>query len=138
MRTFFRGLVRYHRGLARLPLRWKPWLLVLLTLNMIVPLFYITRTEAQVVFGTSLVGGATFSMLTARFGFTRIIWAAHIVWIPLVVWLWLRLPSVPLDSGYGLWIRLVIGADIIAMVVDAINVIRYFRGERAEMAPGLS
>lgn len=137
MRTFFRGLVRYHRGLARLPLSWKPWLLVLLTLNMIVPLFIFHRTEAQVVFGTAILGGATFSLLTGLFGFTRIIWAAHIVWVPLIVWLWFRLPGVADETGFAWWIRLVIVADLIAMVFDGANVVRYLRGNRAEMVQGL-
>jgi len=137
MRTFFRGLVRYHRGLARLPLSWKPWLLVLLTLNMIVPLFLYDRTEAQVVFGTAILGGATFSLLTGLFGFTRIIWAAHIVWVPLIIWLWFRLPGVADEPGFAWWIRLVIVADLIAMVFDGANVVRYLRGDRAEMVQGL-
>jgi hypothetical protein len=137
MRTFLRGLIRYHRGLARLPLSWKPWLLVLLTLNMIVPWFYLTRTEAQVIFGTALLGGATFSLLTGLFGFTRIIWAAHVVWVPLIAWLCFRLTMVADDAGFAWWLRLVIIADLIALVFDGANVIRYLRGDRAEMVPGL-
>ena len=120
-----------------MPLAWKPWLLLLLAANMIVPLLFITRTEAQVVFGTALAGGALFSLLTALAGFTRLICLAHIVWVPLVVYLALRLPEFPPHDAYGVWIRAVIALNLGSLVLDTINVVRYLRGDRAEMVEGL-
>jgi hypothetical protein len=132
------AFVRYHRGLGRMPIRWKPWLLSLLLANMIVPLFYLTRLEAQVVLSTALLGGATFVLLTAMTGFTRLLGLAHLVWIPLILWLFTRLEQVPGDSTYGIWIRAVVVLNSVSLVLDTVNVYRYVRGERQEMVAGLS
>ena len=132
------AFVRYHRGLGRMPIRWKPWLLSLLLANMIVPLFYLTRTEAQVVLSTALLGGAMFVLLTSISGFTRLLGLAHLVWIPLVWWLFTRLEQVPENSVYGIWLRVVMVLNSLSLVLDATNVYRYVRGERQEMVAGLS
>jgi hypothetical protein len=121
-----------------MPLRWKPWLISLLAANMIAPLFWIHRWEAQVVFGTALLNGATFVVLTAISGFSRLLGLGHIYWIPLVCFLWQRLDQVPGDTAYGFWLRAVIVLNCGSLVLDASNVVRYIAGDRDEMVGGLS
>ena len=132
------AFVRYHRGLGQMPIHWKPWLISLLTANMIVPLFYLTRWEAQVVLGVSLLGGATFVVLTAWTGFTRLLGLAHGWWIPLIFFLLNRLDQNPASTAYGFWLRTVIVLDAGSLVLDAANVVRYLRGDRQEMVAGLT
>ena len=132
------AFVRYHRGLGRMPVRWKPWLISLLAANMIVPLFYITRLEAKVVLGVALLGGATFVVLTAFTGFSRLLGLAHFWWIPLVFFLSNRLDSYPATTAYGIWLRAVIVLDTGSLILDLANVVRYLRGDRNEMVAGLS
>ena len=121
-----------------MPVRWKPWLISLLAANMIVPLFYITRLEAEVVLGVALLGGATFVVLTAFTGFSRLLGLAHFWWIPLVVFLSNRLDSYPATTAYGIWLRAVIVLDTGSLILDLANVVRYLRGDRNEMVVGLS
>jgi len=137
IRVFFNALVKYHRGLAKMPLAWKPWLISLLAANMIAPLFWLDRLEAQVVFGVALLNATTFVILTAISGFSRLLGLAHIYWIPLIFFLWMRLDLFPSETAYGFWIRAVIVLDAGSVVLDAANVFRYFRGEREEMVKGL-
>lgn len=131
------GFLKYHRGLAKMPLAWKPWLVSLLVANMIAPLLWMDRLEAQVVFGVALVNAATFVILTSLCGFSRLLGLAHIYWIPLVIFLWQRLELFPPDTAYGFWIRAVMVLDAGSVVLDASNVIRYVRGERDEIVAGL-
>ncbi len=132
------AFVRYHRGLGRMPVRWKPWLLSLLAANMIMPLFFITRLEAQVVLGTALLGGATFVALTAYTGFSRLLGLAHLWWIPMIIFLLCRIEPYPASTAYGFWLRAVILLDSGSLVLDVANVVRYLRGDRQEMVSGLS
>ena len=131
------AFVRYHQGLGRMPLRWKPWLISLLLANMIVPLFYMTSLEAQVVFGVSLLGGATFVVLTAWTGFSRLLGLAHLWWIPLLIFLMGRLEQNPPATVYAYWLRAVIVLDTGSLILDATNVVCYLRGDRQEMVSGL-
>ena len=135
---FIRGLIRYHRGLGKMPWQWKPWLTLLLVGNMIVPLFYLGQIEAQVVLGAAILNGAIFSWLTGLTGFSRLLGLGHLPWIPLIVFLWMRLDAPhPPDLFYGYWLRGLIVVNAGSLILDTANVIRYVRGEREEMVEGL-
>lgn len=136
-RAFQKSVARYHRGLRMTPAAWKPWLIALLVANMIVPLFWLNRMEAQVVFGVALLNYLTFIVLTGISGFSRLLGLAHIYWIPLIYFLWTRLELFPADTTYGVWIRCVIVLDAGSVLLDCGNVIRYIRGDRREMIQGL-
>ena len=84
-----------------------------------------------------MIGGTLMSLLTARFGFTRILGLGHILWIPLVGWLAFRLGQIPADDAFGLWIRGVIVVNSLSLVIDGVDVVRYAAGDRKEMVTGL-
>ncbi len=111
-----------------MPISWKPWLLSLLFANMIATFFWVDQFEAQVVFGVALLNYFTFVLLTGLFGFTRLLGLAHVYWIPLIVFLWLRLDMFPADTAYGTWLRAVIILDAGSILLDGANVVRYLRG----------
>lgn len=136
-RKFVKAFVRYHRGLRKMPLSWKPWLISLLVANMIVPWFWMNRLEAQVVFAVALLNYFSFIVLTGFGGFSRLLGLGHIYWIPLICFLWLRLEMLPANTAYGFWIRAVIILNAGSLLFDAANVIRYVRGDRDEMVQGL-
>jgi hypothetical protein len=137
LRTFVKAVVRYHRGLRMTPAAWKPWLISLLVANMIAPLFWMNRIEAQIVFGVALLNYLTFILLTGISGFSRLLGLAHVYWIPLICFLWTRLEMFPSDTAYGAWIRIVIILNTGSVLLDTANVIRFCRGDRAEMVEGL-
>jgi len=120
-----------------MPRKWKPWLTSLLVANMIIPLFLLGNVEAWIVFGTALINGATFVALTAYSGFSRLLGWGHIFWIPLTVYLCSRLELHAPDDFFGFWIRAVIVLNIGSIGLDAMNVVRYYRGERDEIVQGL-
>ena len=131
------AFIKFNKGMLKMPFHWQLWLLLLVSVNLIVPLFFIDRLEAQVVVGTLLASMMLMTLLTARYGFTRILGLGHILWVPLLYFLWTRLGDVPADDVFGIWIRVVMTLNAISLVVDATDVIRYVRGERAETVKGL-
>ena len=93
------------------------------------------------VLGTALVTGATFIVLTAYSGFSRLLGFGHLPWIPMLVYLILRLPQSQQqfpDTWFLFWLHAVIVLDIGSLILDTANVVRYFAGERDEMVKGLS
>jgi hypothetical protein len=120
-----------------MPLVWKPFLTALLIANMIAPLFAIGQVECQVVLGVAILNGAIFVLLTALFGFTRILGFGHLLWIPLIVYLAGQLDYQPANTLHGMWIRVVILLNSVSLVLDTWNVIQYFRGDRQELVSGL-
>jgi hypothetical protein len=131
-----RGFIHFNRGMLAMPLHWKLWLVLLVSMNLAAPLFFIERVEARAAIGALLISMVLMSALTSRFGFTRILGLGHVAWIPLISFLLTRLPYVPPADAFGLWLRAVIGLNATSLVIDAIDVARFVRGEREATVPG--
>ncbi len=121
----------FTRGLLRQPTPVLAWVIVLAGTNMLAVLF-IDRTEAKVVLGTLLVGAVAMEIITATVGFTRLLGLGHLLWYPMLVYLWGRLDLSPADEPFGLWLRALLLVNGISLVLDTLDVVRYVRGERAE------
>jgi hypothetical protein len=80
---------------------------------------------------------ALMTALTGRFGFSRIVGLGHVAWLPLLAFLVGSVAEVPATTGFGLWLRSVIVLDAISLVFDAVDAVRFARGDRAETVPGL-
>ena len=77
-------------------------------------------------------------LLTGLSGYTRLISMGHVFWIPMIIWFWTRLDQIPSDDAFGVWIRLLIAVNMISLLIDAVKVVRYLKGERAETVKNLS
>ena len=131
------ALIKLNKGMLKLPRHWQLWLAVLVAANLVVPLVYVERLEAQVVLGTILASMTLMTLLTARFGFTRILGLGHILWVPMLAFLLARLGDVPAGDAYGVWIRALIVLNSVSLVIDAVDVVRYLAGDREETVAGL-
>ena len=129
-----RGFIKFNKGIMQMALPWKLWLFVLICVNAVIPLFFIGRIEAQLALGAFLISLVLFSMLTARFGFTRILGLGHVAWIPLIIFLFTRLDTVSGDEVLCTWIQTLMVLNGISLVIDTVDVIRYLAGARQEPA----
>ena len=132
-----RAFLKFNRGILRMPLQWRLWMMLLMTANVVVPLFFLGRLEAQVVLAAILSSLVLFTLLTARAGFTRLLGLGHLPWVPLIWFLATRLGEVSPDDFYGVWIRAVIALNATSLAIDTVDVIRYVAGDRKETVPGL-
>ena len=131
------GFIKFNKGVLRMSWPVKVWLLLLVAANAIAPLLFLQRVEAQAVLAAMMIGGTLMSLLTARFGFTRILGLGHILWIPLVGWLAFRLGQIPADDAFGMWIRGVMLLNTVSLVIDTADVVRFAAGDRQELVAGL-
>ena len=129
---------RFNQGLLAMPLHWRAWLLLLLSFNLVAPFFFLGHVEAQAVLASLMVSMGLMTALTARFGFSRILGLGHIVWVPLLGFLWIQLPDVAATDAFGLWLRAVIVLDATSLVIDAVDAVRFALGDRAETVPTLA
>ncbi len=132
------AFIKFNKGLMKSPIHVRLWLMVLVALNLVAPLFFLERLEAQVVVGALLASIMLMTVLTGLTGFTRLLGVGHIFWVPLLYFLWTRLGQIPPTDGFGIWIRVLMALNAISLVVDAIDVVRYIAGEREETVPALS
>lgn len=131
------AFLKFNKGILRLPVPWRLWMLLLVFLNIVLPLFFIGRLEAQLTLVGIAVSMLLMTGLTALSGFSRLVGLGHIVWIPLVVFLTTRLPEVPASDFYGVWLRALLVANSVSLVIDLVDVIRYVAGDRGETVVNL-
>lgn len=127
------AVIRFIKGLLNMPLYAQGWVLLLMTVNMMVPLFFLDRLEAQVILGTFIASALLMFAITARSGFSRLLGAGHFLWFPLLYFLWTRLDQIPADDVFGLWIRVLMVMNAISLVIDVMDVLQYITGDRTEM-----
>lgn len=132
-----RAFIKLNKGLMRMPIYWQPWLMLMAVANAIIPIFFIQRFEAQVVLGAFIASVILTTILTGLSGFTRLLGLGHILWFPLLIFLWLRLGQIPADDFFGVWIRALIAINAATLVIDTADVVRYIAGDRDETVKGL-
>ncbi len=129
---------RFNQGMLAMPLHLQAWVLLLISLNFLTPFLFLGHVEAQAVLASGMVSMGLMTGLTGRFGFSRIIGLGHIAWVPLLGFLWSQLPDIPATDAFGIWLRAVIALDATSLVFDAVDAVRFARGDRAETVPALS
>ncbi len=132
------AFIKFNKGVMKMPIHWRLWLALLVIVNLVIPLFFLNRLEAQVVAGTLIASVILMTGLTALSGFTRLLGLGHILWIPLLYFLWMRLEQNPADDFFGLWLRILMILNAASLIIDVIDVGRYIAGDRSERVEALS
>ncbi len=123
-------MIEFTKGMMSMRMPIPLWMGALITANGLAPLFFWNTLEAKVVLITFMVSATIMVTIYARLGFVRLLGLGHILWIPLVIWLWARLGGVELGSAFAYWILAVMVLNSISLIIDIVDVIRYARGER--------
>ena len=131
------AFIKFNKGLLKMPLYARLWLMFLIAINMFLPLFFLDRVEAWAVLTALLASMILMTILTAYAGFTRLLGLGHIFWFPLLYFLWSRLDQIPADEFFGIWVRVLMAINAVSLVIDSIDVIRYIAGGREETVIGL-
>lgn len=106
------------------------WVMWLILVNSASLLFVRRHVEARWVLAAWIVNFALMSVLFEIFGFVRILGLAHVlVWTPLLVYLWRRLPEIRDGATFRPWIFTLLVSDGISLVIDYVDVVRYLFGD---------
>jgi len=124
-------MFRFMQSLWGMRWFWRIWVAMLLLANAVVPLFYVEYFEAQLVLFVFMLAVATQMFIFQRLGFVRLLGLGHIYWFPMLVWLLLQNDLAKVDVGLAEWVLLLIVVNSISLLVDSVDVFRYWRGERS-------
>lgn len=132
-----RAFIKFNKGVMKMPIPVRLWIMLLIVINLVVPLFFINRMEAQIALGALMASMILMTILTALTGFTRLLGLGHIFWIPLIYYLWTQLGQFPANDFFGIWVRTLITINASSLVIDMVDIIRYMAGDREETVKGL-
>ncbi len=125
-----KAMFDFLRTMMTLRKPWVGWIMLLMMVNMVIPLFYLGTVEGKVVLGAFVFGALLQGGIFSAKGFVRLLGIGHIAWVPMVYWLWTRLDFAPARGFFGYWLLATIVLVSLALLIDAVDVTRYLRGER--------
>ncbi len=125
-----KAMIGFTKGMMSMPMPWLVWLGLLLAVNVVGPIYFFEALEAKVVLVAFLASLGLMTAIFAAKGFVRLLGIGHILWVPMVPWLWIRLDQVGPGEPIGYWITAVIILDSVSLIIDGIDVLRYLKGER--------
>lgn len=126
----FKTFIGFNKDILAMAIPWRIWMVLLVLVNMVLPLFFLGKTEAVVVLVAVMISMFIMMTLFAKFGFVRLLGLGHIPWLFTVPWLGLQLGQTMASGPFYYWLLSVIVIDSISLVIDAVDVTRYWRGER--------
>lgn len=94
-------------------------------------LYFIAHIEAQVVLAVTGLAVVAQTLIYQRTGFTRILGATHVLWIPMFAWMASRIDGIMAEPAFADWLALLFATNAVSLIVDTIDAVRFLSGERA-------
>ena len=126
----FKILVGFNKGVLSMAKPWQGWMVLLVLVNFIMPFFFLGTTEATMVLVGVMASMVIMMTMFAKYGFVRLLGLGHTPWLFTVPWLALQLSQTIESGSFYYWLLAVVVIDSISLVIDAVDVVRYWRGER--------
>ena len=120
----------FFRTMLRFPPPWLGWIAALMAVNLVAPVFFLPAPEALWTLAAFMAGALTQMVLFSRLGFVRLLGVAHVLWFPLVVWIWTRMDAATPGDPMYLWMASLVVLNSISLAIDVADVGRYLFGER--------
>lgn len=114
---------------------WRVWFWVLLIVNILGPVVFVTRLEAALTLAAYLVASVIIVVMHRRLGWVRILGLGHVLWLALLPWLIHRYLTTDPGGLFGAWLLSVIVVDLVCLALDVGDIVRYARGEREPVVP---
>ena len=108
---------------------WIPvWVLILMSINVVSVAFW-NEPLAKVIFVTFMLSVMLMMGLYSRFGFEKILGMGHILWIPLLVYVLMEIPTArDIFKSYLIILSISIA---ISLVFDIVDVWKYFTDRKS-------
>jgi hypothetical protein len=94
-------------------------------------LYFITHVEAQAVLVVTAIAVSAQTLIYERIGFTRILGSTHFLWVPMFAWMATRIDTIMADPALAAWLAVLFVTNMVSLVIDTIDAVRFVRGERA-------
>lgn len=114
----------------KMPWYWRVWVGLLMLVNGVMPLLFLETIEAKVVLILFILAAMTQMIIYHSKGFVRLLGIGHFYWFPMLGWLLLRLSEEQTPETVLNWVIGLIVLNTVSLLIDAVDVVRYWRGER--------
>ncbi|GKS57958.1 hypothetical protein YTPLAS18_14850 [Nitrospira sp.] len=106
---------------------WGAWLIAVNSAC----LLFTSHIEAQVALGAVGVAVLAQALIYQHRRFIRLLGVTHVLWVPMLAWMVLRLGTLPEDeTAFHVWLIMLIITNTMSLVIDAWDAMRFVFGER--------
>jgi hypothetical protein len=106
---------------------WGAWLVAVNSAS----LLFIQHIEAQVTLGAVGVAVLAQALIYQRRRFIRLLGVTHVLWIPMLTWMALRLDTLPREeTEFHVWLIMLVTTNAVSLAIDAWDATRFVLGER--------
>jgi hypothetical protein len=110
---------------------WRIWVGLLMLVNGAIPFLFLDAIESKVVLMAFALAAMTQMAVYHFKGFVRLLGVGHFYWFPMLCWLLFRINEGLVSETMLSWIVLVLLLNTVSLLIDLVDVIRYWRGERS-------
>jgi hypothetical protein len=94
-------------------------------------LLFIQHVEAQVTLGAVGVAVLAQALIYQRKRFIRLLGVTHVLWVPMLAWIALRLDALPREEkAFHAWLVMLVATNAVSLAIDAWDATRFVLGER--------
>ncbi|MGF1668959.1 MAG: hypothetical protein ACFCU6_00820 [Balneolaceae bacterium] len=104
------------------------WVFYLMVINVASVGFW-HEPLAKAIFVIFMVSAMLMMALYSRFGFEKVLGLGHILWVPLLVYILMRIPGV--ENGFQNYLVVLAVSIAISLVFDFVDVWKYFTHRRS-------
>ena len=126
-------MMKFMAGVRKMPVFWQLWLLVLMVINGVGPLFFLNKSVSIVAIVAVLSGGAIGMVLCEAHGFTKLLGVMHGPWVALFALQLIVLGNGVPEGGFGKWLVASTFVTFISLLIDMIDVASYLRGNKTDL-----
>jgi hypothetical protein len=106
---------------------WGAWLVAVNTAC----LLFIQHVEAQVALAAVGVAVLAQALIYQRKRFIRLLGVTHVLWVPMLPWIALRLDTLPREEhAFRVWLITLLATNAVSLAIDAWDATRFIFGER--------
>ena len=109
--------------------------MILALVNLAGGLYFFATPEGKFAIAAMIGAMMAMQIIFAKYGFVRLVGLGHILfWVPFVAWnIWLLQSRDDAVDNFRIWLMTVSILNSLSLVLDAVDVWRFYRGERGEM-----
>lgn len=105
---------------------WGAWLIAVNSAC----LLFITHIEAQVALAAVGLAVLAQGLIYQRKRFIRLLGVTHVIWVPMLAWMALRLDRLPNgEPAFHAWLVTLIATNAVSLAIDTWDALRFLRGE---------
>jgi len=108
-------MIDFFKTMFLLPKPWVAWVGLLMLVNIVGPLFFLETIEAKIILAAIMAGAMIQTSIFGVKGFVRLLGIGHILWVPMIPWLWIRLSQTTPSTPFGYWLMAVMALDTVSL-----------------------